>query len=56
MSKSAHVKTVESWTIRKGVPAPVQRTKIAVRVKAGSTGPQGQRPGTFQGATNFSQR
>jgi len=55
MSKSAHVKTVESWNVKVGGNT-VQRTKIAVRVKAGSSGPQGQRPGTFQGATNFSQR
>lgn len=56
MSKSPHVKTVENWTVRKGQASPVSVTKIAVRVKAGSSGPQGQRPGTFQGATNFSQR
>jgi hypothetical protein len=55
MSKSVHVKTVESWTVKVS-GNKVQRTKIAVRVKAGATGPQGQRPGTFQGATNFSQR
>ena len=54
MSKSVHVKSLESWNVGpKGTP-PVN--KIAVRVKKGHRGPQGQRPGTFQGATNFSQR
>ena len=56
MSKSAHVKALESWTLRHNVPTPTVVNKIAVRVKAGQRGPQGQRPGTFQGATNFSQR
>lgn len=55
MSKSVHVKAVEAWNV-KVAGQTVQRTKIAVRVAAGKTGPQGQKPGTFQGATNFRQR
>lgn len=56
MSK-VHVKSIETWVPRQGSNRGQQPfTQIAVRVAAGKVGPQGQRPGTFQGATNFRQK
>jgi hypothetical protein len=52
--KFQHVKSIETWTPRQ--PGQPSFTKVAVRVAKGKVGPQGQRPGTFQGATNFRQK
>lgn len=48
-----HVKSVETW-YPKGDPNQTGWVQIAVRVRKGATG--GNRPGTFQGATNFKMR
>lgn len=46
-----HVVSQENWTRNKGTKAEVTVTKSAVRVAKGVSG--ANRPGTFQGATNF---
>ena len=51
-SESVHVKSTEVWTVKQGTKK-VLVVKAAVRVRKGASGPGVNRPGTFQGATNF---
>ncbi len=46
-----HIVAQETWVRNRGTKAEVSVTKSAVRVQKGVTGVN--RPGTFQGATNF---